>query len=151
MRLLHGIILSVAISVTAGSAQAGPYTDDLSKCLVSSTSESDKSLLMKWIFSAMSLNNSVSSYVDIPAETRSQIDKDAGALFTHLLTESCKQQAHDAFKYEGSPALTNAFQVLGQIASQSLFGDPAVAGGVSALLQNMDQDKINAVLEIKSK
>ena len=151
MKAIHGIVLVISLCGITGGAQAGPYGDDLSKCLVSSTTPADKSLLMKWIFSAISLNKDVSSYVNIPADTRSQIDKEAGALFTRLLTESCQQQAHDAYKYEGSAALGNAFQLLGQIAAQGIFGDPAVAGGIANLMKNVDQVKVNAALEIKGK
>jgi hypothetical protein len=114
---------------------------------VSSTSTADKSLLMKWIFSAMSLNHDVSSFVSMPAATRDQLNKDTGALFTRLLTESCKQQTHDAYKYEGSSAIGSAFELLGKIASQGIFADPAVATGITELMKNVDQAKLKASLQ----
>ena len=132
-----------------GPANAGPYGDDLSKCLVSSTSSADKSLLMKWIFSAISLSQDVSAFTNIPKTTRDQIDKDTGALYTRLLTESCKQQTHDAFKYEGSAAIGHAFELLGQIASQGIFSDPAVQAGMTGLTNNFDQAKLKAILDAK--
>jgi hypothetical protein len=151
MKSISAIVLAIALMSVVGSAQAGPYGDDLSKCLVSSTSAADKSLLMRWIFAAMSLNKDVSQFVDIPQGTRDQIDKDAGGLFTRLLADSCKQQAHDAYKYEGGSAITNAFQLLGQIASHGIFEDPAVTAGVGNLTKNVDQARINEALEIKAK
>jgi hypothetical protein len=146
MKAIYAVSLVVALSCVAGKAEAGPYGDDMSKCLVSSTSTADKSLLMKWIFSAMSLNKDVSAYVNIPAATRDQLNKDTGALFTRLLAESCKQQTRDAYKYEGSAAISSAFEVLGKIATQGIFGDPAVAAGIADLMKNMDQVKVKAAL-----
>jgi hypothetical protein len=141
----------VAITVTFGSApaHAGIYGDDLARCLVSSTTEADKAMLMKWIFSAMSLNKEVSPFVSMPANVRDKINQDAGGLYMRLLTESCKSQTHDAFKYEGQAAIVAAFSVLGQIASQGLFNDPAVAAGMTELSKYFDEKKLSAVIEGK--
>lgn len=149
MKSIYTAALIVALASVASHAKAGPYGDDMSKCLVSSTSTADKSLLMKWIFSAMSLNKDVASFVDMPAATRDQLNKDTGALFTRLLTESCRQQTHDAYKYEGSSAIGSAFELLGKIASQGIFADPAVAAGITDLMKNVDQVKLKASLEEK--
>lgn len=85
----------------------------------------------------------------MPVATRDQLNKDTGALFTRLPTESCKQQTHDAYKYEGSSAIGSAFELLGKIASQGIFGDPAVAAGITDLMKNVDQAKLKASLEEK--
>lgn len=146
--LLTGCTALVLMSGSA-SVHAGVYGDDLTKCLVSSTTDTDKALLMKWIFSAMSLNKEVASYVDMPADVREGINKDAGGLYMRLLTESCKVQTRDAFKYEGQAAIGAAFTVLGQVASQGLFGDPAVSAGMADMIKHIDEDKLKAVLEAK--
>ena len=140
-----------ALALMSGSTgvHAGVYGDDLTKCLVSSTTDADKALLMKWIFSAMSLNKEVAGYVDMPAGVREGINKDAGVLYMRLLTDSCKAQTRDAFKYEGQAAIGAAFTVLGQVASQGLFGDPAVAAGMADMIKHIDEAKLKAVLEAK--
>lgn len=97
----------------------------------------------------MSLNKDVSAYVNMPAATRIQLSKDTGALFTRLLTESCRQQTHDAYKYEGAGAIGSAFELLGKIASQGIFGDPAVAAGIADLMKNVDREKLKAALDAK--
>ena len=137
-------------TLTFGSpAYAGVYGDDLSKCLVSSTTDEDKALLMKWIFSAIALNKEVSPYVSMPADVRAKINQDAAGLYMGLLTDSCRSQTHAAFKYEGQAAIGSAFQLLGQVASQGIFGDPAVAAGMTDLTKFFDEKKLTEVLEGK--
>lgn len=141
--------LAISASIAVHSAKAGVYSDDLSKCLVSSTSDADKTLLMKWIFSAIALNKEVSGYVNMPADVREKINTDAAGLYMRLLTDSCKSQTHDAFKYEGQAAIESAFQLLGQVASQGIFGDPAVQAGMAGLTNHFDEEKLNQVIEGK--
>ena len=139
----------LAMFVPAAPAHAGVYGDDLSKCLVSSTSDADKALLMKWIFSAIALNKEVSPYVNMPKDVREAINVDAGGLYMRLLTDSCRVQTRDAYKYEGQAAINSAFQVLGQVASQGIFSDPAVAAGMMEFTKHLDEKKLNEMLEAK--
>lgn len=149
MKALLATCAAIALLSLGTTARAGVYGDDLTKCLVSSTTDADKALLMKWIFSAMSLNKEVAPYVDMPSGVREAINKDAGGLYMRLLTDSCQAQTRDAFKYEGQAAIGAAFTVLGQVASQGLFGDPAVAAGMADMIRHIDEDKLKAVLEAK--
>jgi hypothetical protein len=146
MRKLAASALAVLAFVAAPAAHAGPAADDLGRCLVSSTSEADKAALVKWIFAAMSLNREVAQYVDMPAETRNQINADAAKLYTRLLTVSCRAQTHTAFKNEGAVAISSAFNQLGQVAAAGLFGDPAVNAGMADLTNRIDQVELEAVL-----
>ena len=146
MKLPLAVCTAIALLIGSNQAHAGPYTDDLSKCLVSSTTDADKALLMKWIFSAIALNKQVSPFVNMPSKVREQINKDTALLYMRLLTDSCKVQTHDAFKYEGQASLSGAFQVLGQVASQGIFGDPDVAAGMGEMTKLFDEKKLNAVL-----
>jgi hypothetical protein len=149
MKAILAVFAAATLTFGSTPASAGVYGDDLSKCLVSSTTDTDKSMLMKWIFSAISLNGEVSSFVNIPTDVRAKINQDTADLYMHLLTESCKVQTHDAFKYEGQAAIGSAFQLLGQVASQGIFGDPAVAAGMTDMTKLLDEKKLATVLEGK--
>jgi len=149
MKAVLAVCTAISLSLATAPTQAGVYGDDLSKCLVSSTTDADKALLMKWIFSAIALNKEVSPYVNMPTDVRDKINVDAAGLYMRLLTDSCKSQAHQAFKYEGQAAIGSAFQLLGQVASQGIFGDPAVAAGMTDLTKHFDEKKLNQVLEGK--
>ena len=149
MKRVITLCATLALALGSNLAHAGPYTDDLSKCLVSSTTDADKALLMKWIFSAIALNKEVAPYVNMPADVRDKINKDTAALYMRLLTDSCKVEAHDGFKDEGQASITSAFQLLGQIASQGIFTDPNVTAGMADLTKYFDEKKLNAVFETK--
>jgi hypothetical protein len=142
-------LLALPLLLLPGVSRAGPYADDLSKCLVSSTTSADKSLLVKWMFSAIALNEDVAQYVDMPKEARDALNKDTAGLYMRLMTETCGTQLRDAFKYEGEASITTAFQMLGQVASQEMFDNPAVMAGMDDLSKHFDEAKLKAVLEAK--
>ena len=85
----------------------------------------------------------------MPQEARDSLNKETAGLYMRLMTDSCKTQLHDAFKYEGSGAIGSAFQLLGQVASQEMFSDPSVAAGMTDLMKHFDDVKLKAVLEGK--
>lgn len=149
MKALLTFCIPLALLSAALPVKAGSYGDDLSKCLVASTTDADRQLLVKWIFSAIALNRDVAQFVDMPDEVRAKINADAAGIFMRLLTDSCRSQTHDAFKYEGQAAIGPAFQLLGQVASQGMFNDPAVDAGMSDLMKHFDEARLNAVLEGK--
>lgn len=140
--------LSLALLLASPAANAGVYGDDLSRCLVSSTNDGDKRLLVKWIFGSIALHRDVAKYVSMPEEERDALDRDTAALFMRLLTDTCQPQARDAVKYEGSGAIGTAFQLLGQVAAQGIFSDPAVAAGTQRLLEHVDEEKMEQALEL---
>jgi hypothetical protein len=149
MKAMIRIFLALALAASATVAQAGVYGDDLGKCLVSSTSEADRSLMVKWIFASMSLNAQVSQYARITPTEREDINRQTAALYMRLLTESCRAQTRDAARYEGGAAIGAAFGLLGQIATQGIFNDPAVAAGVNEFEKFYDRKKLEAVIQEK--
>lgn len=149
MKYLLMLCTALVLSITATPARAGVYGDDLAKCLVSSTSDADKGLLMRWLFSAIALNKEVSGYVDIPDDVRVKINHDTADLYMRLLTDKCRLQTHDAVKYEGAVAIQGAFEVLGRVASQGLFSDPAVAAGTKEMTDLLDEEKLKQVVDGK--
>jgi hypothetical protein len=114
-------------------AQAGPYADDLTKCLVRSTTGADKNALVKWMFATAALHPEVRSIASVSDAQREELNRSTARLFEKLLTESCGAEAREAVKYEGATTLEGSFNVLGQVAARALFTDPTVADGLMAL------------------
>ncbi len=110
-------------------ARAGPYIDDLGKCLVESTTADDRADLVRWMFAAATLHPAVGSLASVPVERLEAENRTTAALFTRLLTESCRVQARQAIRYEGTAALGAGFRVLGQVAGQELFSNPSEVQG----------------------
>ena len=134
----------------SSSVNAGVYTNDLSRCLVESSTAADKMDLVKWMFTAMALQPAVKSMSNVTAQQRDKSNKDIADLFVKLLTETCKEPAAKAIKYEGQPALNTSFSILGQVAAKELFANPNVAAGLSGLDKHLDKEKLNKALGINN-
>jgi hypothetical protein len=139
----------LAMGLVALDAQAGVYTDDLSRCMVESTTESDRTDLVKWMFAAASAHPAVEPLASVSPQQISESNKTMADLLTRLLTRSCVERAKKAFQYEGAVALQVSMQVLGQVAGKELFSSPEVAAAMSSLGEYFDQEAIKAALEAK--
>ena len=138
------IVAFLAISgLMSTAANAGIYGDDMAKCLVSSTTTQDRSVLVKWIFAAAASNPEVKSMVSVTERQRDKLNKSIAKLFERLLTDSCRKETQAAYKYEGKATISSSFNLLGQVAGRELFSDPNVTKSVSGLAQYIDQKKMN--------
>jgi len=142
-----GTMIVLLAGLGALHAVAGPYGDDLSKCLVKSATAKDQTDLVRWIFAAAALHPDVSSIAAVSDKQRTEMTRTIGQLLERLLTESCRTQYRDAMKYEGNQTLVTSFGVLGQVAMKSLMENPAVAKGFGELETAVSQEKLKAALE----
>lgn len=136
-------MLAIAPSVT----HAGIYTDEMTKCLVASTSNEDRITLVRWMFSAMSQHPAVTSLTNVKDSDVEKANAETGALFMKLLTESCVDATKKAVKYEGPAAIQMSFQVLGQVAASDIFADPGVRKVMSGLEKYADKTKLEALTQ----
>ncbi|MBS98358.1 MAG: hypothetical protein CMI01_06740 [Oceanospirillaceae bacterium] len=141
----RSIALLIGISFS-GSINAGIYSDDLSRCLIESSTPSDKATLVKWMFTAMALHPDVASMSAVTPQQRDEANKDAARMFVNLMTETCLEQARKAIRYEGPVAVHQGFNAFGQVAGQELFANPEVAQGLTGLEKHMDLEKLESAL-----
>lgn len=144
-----GVLVACVLGVlVAGRAFAGgPYTDDLSKCLVRSTSDADRTLLVQWMFAMMALHPAVKSMSTVSDSQRAELSRQIAGVMENLLTVSCQSEAQQAVKYEGKNALETSFSILGQVAGRELFSNPQVAAGMNELEKYVDADKLKKALQ----
>jgi hypothetical protein len=144
-------IFSVAVIATGlmgQNASAGVFADELTKCLVKSSSTDDRVLLVQWMFAALSLHPAVQPMVQIKADQRDAATKKAGGIFSRLLAENCRKESVAALKNEGNSAIGAAFGVLGQVASRDLMSNPNVEKGMGDLGTQLEGDpKLAALLK----
>jgi hypothetical protein len=143
-RLIMGLLLGALFCATE-PASAGPFADDMARCLVNSTSPEDRTLLVKWIFSLIALHPDLTAMSSVSAQQRDDLSKSAGALFQRLLLESCRSQTQQALQNEGPQTFQYAFQVLGQVATRGIFADPHVTAGLKNLSKYVDEEKLKAL------
>ena len=136
-------ILALFVAVTAN---AGVYADDMSRCLVNSSSAADRGAFVKWLFSALALNPDVESMAVISSNQRDEINKNAAALLQKLITVTCRTEVQKAVKYEGPQTIQQAFQVFGQVAGRELMTSPRVAEGMVGLEKYIDEKKMKDVM-----
>jgi hypothetical protein len=143
----HAIAAAVyAAALLFGSAaNAGVYGDDLGKCLVDSSSQKDRVILVQWMFSALALNPAVTPLSAITAEERISYDKAAAVMVQRLLLENCEKEFLAALKNEGDAAVAGSFQLFGEVAARTLMNDPAVDKGLSRFADYFDKERFEAV------
>lgn len=135
--------LALVLSLLCGpAAHAGLYADDLSRCLVQSTSSKDKTDLVRWVVVNTTLHPDVSAIAVATAEQRVDTNRQAAQLLERLLTESCRSQSIEALRYEGDIAIQLSFKVLGQVAMQELMSNPLVREGFGEIGKYVDRQKI---------
>ena len=107
-----------AVFVAFASAIAGPFSDDLGKCLVRSTTDADKNYLVKWMFASAALHPAVKSIAAVSDAERTEL---------------------------GPGTLQTSFEILGQVAGRGLFTDPAVARSMASFEDYLDKLKLEAL------
>lgn len=145
-RLILAVASCLALWAPSG-AQAGVYTDELSKCLVASSTPSDQKAFILWMFSALGSHPDVKAYMNMTDPQRASINQNTGHLFERLLTADCRKEAVAALKYEGNSAMEGAFNVFGQVATRGLLTDPEVTKSLSGMTQAVNMQKINDILK----
>lgn len=149
-RLIRLLLLaSLAVATFASPVYAGPFTDEMSKCLVTSTTDADKTLLVKWIFAAISAHPDVKALSNVTADKGAQLNKEASVLVMRLLTQNCKSQTQQALKYEGEKTFSESFSVLGYVAMQGLMANPDVARYFNQFEQGMDSKALQNALNTR--
>lgn len=141
------LMLLLITTSGAGAAHAGPYADTMGRCLVSATSEQDRTDLVRWIFASFTLHPKVSDLSSLDAAGRDKITRTAIDLMLRLVTVACRKETREAIQYEGPMALQSAFQVLGQVAARSLMSDPVVISALSDVDALIDPKKIEEALK----
>jgi len=140
------ILLFLLFISMAATAWAGPFTDEMSKCLVRSTSEADKTLLIKWIFAAMSTHPDVKSLSAVTPEKGEQLNRETAKLVMRLLTRSCKAETRQAVEFEGEDTFKASFSILGQVAMQGLMVNAEVSKYFSGFEKYLDAQELQQAL-----
>lgn len=130
--------LFLALTAMTSSVGAGPFNDKLAICLVKSTTEADRTQLMRWIFAAMASHPSVKDLSNISSAQGDNLNKTTATLFWDLVSSRCGAETKEAVKYEGAAAISSSFEVLGKVAMQGLVADPQVTKYMNGMGANLD-------------
>ena len=138
---MKNIILIVALIFSSlNISYAGPWADDLGQCLVRSTSEQDRIILVTWIYAAISRHGELEEFSGITGAQSRQTSQEVAYIFTRLVTNDCEQEAIDAIQYEGEIAFETAFALLGEIAMVGIMEDQNVNSYMEQFVEFLDED-----------
>ncbi len=121
---------------------AGPYSDDLAKCFVNSSTKEDRVALVRWIFVAASRHSAVKDISSVSEEKLEQSNKDMADLFMKLLTNSCRESAQKASQFEGEEAFASSFELLGQVAAREIWGSPEVSSNMITFIKYLKPEDL---------
>jgi hypothetical protein len=145
--LFRFVLVAATVTLCGSSAFAGPYGDSLAKCLVSSTTSSQKRLLVRWIFATVGVHPEVRELVVVSPALRDELDKGVAKVFETLLTESCVDETREALRYEGEATMHTSFAVLGQVAMRELIENAEVDKAMTGMARHLDAERIESALK----
>jgi hypothetical protein len=139
-------VLALTVGCASG-ASAGVYADDLSKCLVKSANEQDRTVLMQWFFTMLASNPSIKSMSSVTDAQRANVDRKTADLFMRLLTVDCHSEVVTALRNEGGAVMETSFSTLGQVAARGLFSNPAAVQDMQGFTKYLDKAKLDALFK----
>ena len=142
-------LLLIFVVIFSNKVSAGPFTDNLTRCILVSTSDDDYTKLVNWIFRVVAEHPDIKSDVgDVYSKNQKiMADVNLAEVFTKLLTRECRTESIQAFKYEQDIALFESFKMLGEISMQKMMEDPAVSKSVEEFTKYMDEKAIEELFE----
>ncbi len=135
--------LSFLFNISNEPIFAGPFGDEMARCLVTSTNKRDKAKLVKWVLKVYGEHPEVSNMVNLSEREKNVIDKDVAQIFTRLLSEDCADETKKALDYEGDKVMYTAFSVLGQVAAKGFNEHPNVANSMNKFIELIDTEKLD--------
>lgn len=142
-RTCHRAAAVLALLVCgAGPAQAGPFADELGRCLTAAVTPEDKAALGRWVFANSALHPDLGAVSAVSAAQRDGYNRAAAAVLQRLVTENCRKATQDTLRGEGPGALQLAFTALGQSAMQELLNHPNVGRGFADTARYLDPARL---------
>ena len=135
-------VLTFLLNISNKNIFAGPFGDEMSKCLVLATSSKDNSLLGRWLVRVYGEHGDSKDLTNLSDYKKEKIDKDVARLFTRLLSEDCKVETKKALKFEGDMVMFNAFRTLGEVAGKELLEDNDVSKAINKFTEYVDYGKL---------
>lgn len=134
--------LAIALLGCSQVSMAGPTVEQLSDCLVKSTTAADKTTVLQWTFVALSSHPDLKSLSQVTPEQKQALDQKLATVLQRILVEQCSTQAKAVIQTEGLQAVGESFQELGQITGEEILKNPEVKGQLQGVLRYVDLNKL---------
>ena len=121
---------------------SGEYLNRFANCLMQNTTERDKVVLVRWMFSAVAQHSALESEFNISAEKSTNHEIAVADYMQYILGSICLEEAKNVLSYEGEEAFTKSFEYLGELAMMSLIDDPNVNRALENWIIHLDPNFI---------
>ena len=137
------IYLSLIISFfVQTNSYSGEYLNKFANCLMQNTTERDKVVLVRWMFSAVAQHSALESEFNISAEKSTNHEIAVADYMQYILGSICLKEAKNVLNYEGEEAFAKSFEYLGEVAMMSLIDDPNVSRALENWIIHLDPNFI---------
>tara|TARA_B100001250_G_C19128211_1_gene498361 strand:- start:53 stop:487 length:435 start_codon:yes stop_codon:yes gene_type:complete len=137
------IYLSLIIFfVVQTNSFSGEYLNRFANCLMQNTTERDKVVLVRWMFSAIAQHSALESEFNISAEKSTNHEIAVADYMQYILGSICLEEAKNVLNYEGEDAFAKSFEYLGEVAMMSLIDDPNVNRALENWIIHLDPNFI---------
>lgn len=137
------LLAGALASIPANDASALETDDGLQACIVRSATDDDRRALARWMFAALARHPDLQDMGEVSEAQREDANRGMGAMMERLLTVDCAAQARQSVQSgKTDQAFEQAFGMLGQLAGESLFEDPAVSAEAAAIVRYIDMNRI---------
>ena len=139
---LRKFLISATLLGTTQIAIAGPTVDQLSDCLMKSTTVTDKTTVLQWTFVALGNHPDLKAFSNVTASQKEALDKNLATVLQRILVEQCSAQTKAVIAAEGVQAVGDSFQELGRITGEEILENPEVKSQLKGVLRYVDLNKL---------
>ncbi|WP_416202533.1 hypothetical protein [Acinetobacter sp. ANC 4558] len=136
------IVITTALIGITQTTMAGSSVDQLSDCLVQSTTAADKTAVLQWTFVALSAHPDLKAFSQVSPEQKQQLDKKVAQVLQRIIVEQCSAQTKTVIQQEGIEAVGDSFQELGRSTGEEILKNPEVKQQLKGLVRYMDLTKL---------
>ena len=137
------LVVSALMGATQ-MASARATVDNLSNCLVKSTTDADKKVLLQWTFVALSAHPDLQSFSQVTTEQRDGLDKNLAQVLQRILVDQCSAETKAVIQTDGLQAVGDSFQELGQETGEQILKTPEIKDQYKGLVRYLDLSKLVA-------
>lgn len=138
----RALLIGLALMGATQMSVAGPTVDQLSDCLMKSTTATDKTAVLQWTFVALSSHPDLKAFSNVSATQKEQLDKNLASVLQRIIVEQCSAQTKAVIQAEGIQAVGNSFQELGRSSGEEILKNPEVKEQLKGVVRYIDLNKL---------
>lgn len=139
--VMASAVLGSTMAVTQMTS-ASTTGDQLSECLMKSTTAADKTAVMQWTFTALAAHPDLKAYSNVTDAQRDALDQKLATVLQRIIVEQCSTQAKAVIQTEGLQAVGDSFQELGRSTGEQILKNSEVKDQLKGVVRYLDLNKL---------